>query len=218
MTQIMRQVSFLPMAAGGDYLLTGGATAEQLRPQLAHPVDRHRLLASGSCLPLRLEGTLGETPIVVGALNRQEQQEWIGRIATRLEVGQQDVSIFAGPQLQPLAQLALPPGSYVAEILCYIGAPEVARHFAAVPPPAEWLHHAATEQPAWITPYLRDGDFRQVPDRVGYLLHFEALEVAPEPPPLNADGWCDRFSFRELKLVPQGLSRQALETEARRPV
>ncbi|MEZ0375013.1 MAG: hypothetical protein ACAI44_38355 [Candidatus Sericytochromatia bacterium] len=203
------------------------------------PAQIRELLGRGIALPLFFPGdcALDRAMFVVGELTEQESTEWIGRISARLEVPYGKVVLIAGggdlagvtaalSEQEPggsgelCFQLEVPPGSYVIEILAYIGSMNVDFYFEDHPLPQNWFELSGDERPFWIEHFQHKGMLGDLDgtELVGYLIHLDPLVEAPPLPALVPEiGWCGEFEFREPKKCPHGLMRAMLLAEADAP-
>ena len=189
------------------------------------------LLRDGVCLPLYFDCdcAMDDAVIMVGDLSAREEDEWIARIRTRLEIPCGEFVFMGGgadehfeealatfeaenPDAIGFVKVRVPPGTYLVEVYAFLGSFTVNEHWERSGEDGESLERwwresrPSEEPPAWIEQY-RQEDY--VESEQGYLEYLVRLAPFAEEVPLPAleedTGWCGVFETRRPEKCPQGI-------------
>lgn len=214
-----------------------GLSAAELGAKLQEddPAVIARLLTDGVCFPLHFPGdcALDDAVIIVGDLTEEEEQEWIGRIRSKLEIPCGEFMLMGGgldedfevalpnaeapdPHFVFFQKVSVPPGTYLVELYSFLGSMPVNFAWEELPEDAEsfeeWWKRTRVDQPEaeWISffneeEYVDSEDF----DLLEHIIRIAPL-TETVPPPLQDEDyhWCVTTEFRRPPLCPVGVSRE----------
>lgn len=211
----------------------GEVTAERVSRALGDG-DREEIrefLESGVCLPLAFPGdcAFDDAIVVIGELSESEEDEWIGRISSRLSVpcGQLVVlcgggdayeleeALSRGGESELHTTIEVPPGDYRVDVYAYVSSMTVDFLLEEGEPPSAWFERTRPQirKPKWVRMWDEQGMAGQLGDElVSYILRLSPIGSAlPDTPALDEDlGWAGVFEARWPALCPLGIPRSEL--------
>ncbi|VXD23390.1 hypothetical protein [Planktothrix paucivesiculata] len=202
---------------GHDYLLTsaslGGSNLEptQLSNILLNGTAQEiePLLRQGICIPVGFDGDCAldrATLIVVGNLTQEEEDQWLGRLAWKLNIPcGKFVVLCGGGYAEDLAHAIsgnppqenyeifqvfdVPPAEYLVEIYAYQSSLTAYQHLSSLKHSKDFNEDDDLEEEG----YDENGNLILV----SYIIRLTPLDIEPPFPHLDFHGWCDQFEFRE---------------------
>jgi hypothetical protein len=210
---------------------TPGSIAEVLGS--GDPDSVRELLRKEACLPLFFPGdcAFDHAIVVAGALAAREEEEWIGRIAWKLNVPCGKLVIVCGggdeaelaealsgappdPNYHYYHAFDVEPGRYLVEVYAFVSSMTVDFAFDEGEPLEPWFRATRPGEPtpAWLESFTSQGYAGELADElVSYLVRFAPLTSEPVEPDLVDDiGWCGEFEIRRPERCPLGISRSDL--------
>ncbi|AIE76237.1 hypothetical protein [Synechocystis sp. PCC 6714] len=223
---------------GASYVLTsssfgGSSLTPDTLSQLLRNADGEaisQLLSKGICLPLFFPGdcAFDGAVFIVGDLTTLEEQEWIGRIQSKLTIpcgkllfvcGGGSPEDFEGAisgngingYTDYFHILEIPPGDYLVEVLAYVSSMSVDFYFEENESLTEWFYQTRPGEtlPQWLETFKSTGYIGELSDELlTYIVHLTPLVDEPSLPTLISEiGWCGEFEFRRPEICPRGIPR-----------
>jgi hypothetical protein len=234
----MRQSHLLPRSFfwdGPAYTLTssshgGHATTEEVAAAIdtEAPEEAQRLTDAGAMLHLVFEGDcmLDKAAVVVGELTAQEQEEWVGRIRTRLSIPCGRFVLMGGgrepddydPEFSEAVHVVeVPPGDYDVQVLFYASSyrgnaflgDDVEAH-------ARWSAETrpGEPEPLWLRALREDPDSLPAKDTlVDTLIHLAPASGPRHTPKVasveSVGSAVEETELRRPARIPLGIPRSA---------
>ncbi len=223
---------------GASYVITsssfgGSSLTPQILPELLQNGDEkviNQLLGEGICLPLFFPGdcALDGAIFILGDLTLIEEQEWIGRIQSKLKIPCGKLLVVCGggsPEdfegaiagngingyTDYFCVLDVPKGDYLVEVLAYVSSMSVDFYFEENEPLTEWFYRTRPGEilPQWLETFQSKGYIGELSDQLlTYIVHLTPLIDEPSLPTLISEiGWCGEFKFRRPEICPRGIPR-----------
>lgn len=191
---------------GGHY--SPEALAETLGGGEAAEIET--LLRQGICLPLWFEGDCAldnNTLFVLGDLTADEEHDWIGRLAGKLNIPCGKLVLLCGggdaeeltqaisgdppePNYQIFQTIEVPPGNYLVEVYAYLSSMTVQMSLD------RYDEHLNSQEDEALKQWYEAN--RPGKADIGYIIRLAPLEAEPPLPQLDPEmGWCGVFEFRE---------------------
>jgi hypothetical protein len=211
-------------------ILTGG-TEENIRD----------LLKNGVCLPLFFDGdcALDNAIVAIGDLTPEQDQEWIGKISSWLNIPCGKLVVVCGggdsadferaisgeppdPHFECFQMIDIPSGEYLVELYAYISSMTVDFYFdennhdfRKDEPLIDWFNRTrpGMNLPLWLQCYQKQGFIGELSDRlISYILRVKPLDQQElKIPDLVPEiGWCGEFQLRRPHLCPLGILRSTV--------
>lgn len=197
------------------------------------------LLSKGACLPLHFpfDCAMDKAAVVIGDLNDVEEEEWVGRVRSRLEIPCGEFLVLANGieeenwelpmeglesdfELSTFETFRVEPGSYLVEVLAYVGSYTIT---------SAWMDSGVTSrlrdwwsrsrpgeaEPAWIESALKsDGLSHGDHGLLTYLIHLTPLtedvpvpRLGPVTSSQSCELWVGDYEMREPVRCPRGIDR-----------
>ena len=226
MAELQAERKSIPIAKeffcdGHYYVLTsaslGGSdlTPEALSDSLgsAEASEMEELLRRGVCIPLFFNGDCAldsNTLFVLGDLTEQEEHDWIGRLAWKLNIPCGKLVLLCGggdpdelaeaisgnpPQehYEIFQTIDVPPAEYLVEIYAYLSSMTVQLSLEEYD--ANWNLKENEALKQWYQTH------RPGIAGIGYIIRLSPIETEPPLPALVPEiGWCGEFTFRHPEL------------------
>lgn len=222
MPEILEPRQSIPIATeffcdGFQYLLTSaslggsGIQPEELAEALIRSDQQaiEDLLKRGICMPLFFNGDCAldnKTLIVLGNLTEQEEQDWIARLAWKLNIPCGKFVLQCGAEAEDLAYaisgnpptpsfqffqvIEVPPGGYLVEVYAYFSSLTVQLSLN------EYDENQNLKENETLRQWYQSN--RPGWDDIGYIIRLAPLETEPPFPRLVPGiGWCGEFEFRQ---------------------
>jgi len=205
---------------GHCYVLTSASLGgSELKPEELSEVlirsdaqEIENLLRRGICIPLCFGGDCAldnNTIVVLGELTEQEEQDWIGCLAWKLNIPCGKFIIHCGgcdpdelaytlsgnspePNYQIFQVIEVPPGEYLIEVYAYLSSMTVQLSLEGYGENWKLKHNKKLKQ--WYE-INRPGQAD-----IGYIIRLAPLKTEPPLPRLVPEGWCSEFEFRYPEL------------------
>lgn len=198
------------------------------------------LLKKGVCFPLFFDGdcALDHVIIVVGDLTPELEQEWIGKISSRLNIPCGKLLVVCGggdsadferaicgdppdPNFECFQSINVPSGDYLVELYAYVSSMTVDLYFDDHPNFSQeeslidWFDRTrqGMNLPTWLQCFQKDGFMGELSDRlVSYILRLKPLDDQElKLPDLDTEiTWCSQFEFRKPLFCPLGILRSTI--------
>ncbi|NOQ36613.1 MAG: hypothetical protein GQ569_12080 [Methylococcaceae bacterium] len=218
--------------------LTAAEIADKLQSE--DKTVMQQLLKEGVCFPLFFDGdcALDDVAIVIGDLSEKEEDEWIGRIQSKLEIPCGEFMVMGGgmeegfedalpndeapdPHFTFFQKFKVEAGTYLVEVYAFLSSMTVNFHWDELQERGEsieeWcqLHHVAKKDyPEWMSffseeDYVDSEDF----DLQEYIIRLTPLTQEVPLPELDEEyNWCGEFKIRRPEKCPQGLPNKDYRT------
>jgi hypothetical protein len=227
---------------GPYYVLTSaslgarGETPESVAAALGDgdPERVRELLTDGVCVPLFFPGdcAFDGAIVVAGDLSDREAEEWIGRIAWKLDIpcgkflivggggDEDDLAVAVSgeepdPHYHYYQAFDVEPGRYLVEVYAFVSSMTVDFSFGQGEPLEEWFRatRPGAPTPAWLEMFTSQGSAGEMSDElVSYIVRLAPLAGEPAAMPELVDdvGWCGEFELRRPGRCPLGIPRSEL--------
>ncbi len=227
MTELSQTNNRIPISAelfcdGHCYLLTSaslggsGLTANQVS-EILFKADESKvieLLEKGVCFPVCFVGDCAldsNTLFVLGDLNGQEENDWIARLAWKLNIPCGKLILCCGCLAEDLEPAVLgeppeenfviyqvievPPAEYLVEIYAYLSSMTVQVSLD------EWNERTGSySENVELKQWYQEN--RPGLENVDYIIRLKPIEIEPSRPKLE-DGWFNKFEFRRPEHLPE---------------